>query len=257
MNYGLYIAASGMSAQMARQDVLSNNLANVSTTAFKPDTLAIRARDTARVEDRLATLPSNLLLERLGAGVMPFQTRVSLSAAPLERTGSPLDLGIDGEGYLLVRVGAGDAGVRLTRDGRLAVSAEGRLVTASDGSPVLDSSNQPITVRADRALIVHPNGVIEQDGSEVATLGFVGVDDSRVLAKDGSGLLRVAGGAGLPVRRATGRIMQEHLESSGTDAVKSMMAVTSASRAVDSNSTIIGYINEMMGRAIGTLGRVA
>ncbi|MDX2114940.1 MAG: flagellar hook-basal body protein [Planctomycetota bacterium] len=257
MNYGLYISASGMSAQMARQDVLSNNLANVSTTAFKPDTLAIRQREPARIEDGLTFLPSNKLLERLGAGVMPVATRVSTSQGALERTGNALDVGIEGDGFLLVRAAPGPEGLRVTRDGRLTVSSEGRLVTASDGFPVLDASDNPITINPTRPLKIRSDGAVVQDDSEIARLAFVAVPEPERLVKTGSGLMAAPEGQTLQRRPAAGRILQEHLEASATDAVKAMMSVTSASRAVESGATIIGYINEMMGRAINSLGRVS
>ena len=256
MNYGLYISASGMSAQMARQDVLSNNLANVNTTAFKPDLLAIRQRDMATREDATLPLDSNRLLERLGAGVMPTATRVNASPAPLESTGNPLDLGVEGEGYFLVRAGPGNEGVRLTRDGRFTLSPDGALVTAAEGRPVLDETGQRISIDPTRQVIISAAGDVQQDGQTVARLALANVPDPASLVKEGGGLFRTSGPA-LSLPRATGVVKQGMVESSGTNSINAMMAVTSASRAVESNATIIGYINDLMGRAINTLGRVA
>lgn len=256
MNYGMYIAASGMSAQMARQDVLSNNLANVGTTGFKPDILAIRGREPARIEDRLPTLPSNALLERLGGGVMPTPTRVNLSQAPLERTGRPLDLGIEGEGFLVVRAGPGAEGIRYTRDGRLALAPDGTLVTASEGNPVLGLNDETIQIDPRQPLRIDADGSVRQGDTEVGRLALVSPAEPDRLIKAGNGQLRPAPGSSAERSAATGRVLQEHLESSGTNSINAMIAVTSASRAVDSNATIIGYINEMMGRAINTLGKV-
>jgi flagellar basal-body rod protein FlgF len=257
MNYGLYIASSGMSAQMARQDVLSNNLANVSTVGFKPDVLALRQREAARAEDGLGSMPSNELLERLGGGVMPFRSRISTAQAPLERTGNPLDVGVEGEGFLLVRAGDGADGIRVTRDGRMAVNGAGELIAASSGMPILGTNDRPIRVDPTQEVTIDADGAVRQGGAAVGRLALVGVAGAERLVKAGDGLLRAP--AGEPLRRleSSGRIVQGFVESSGVNAVNAMMAVTSASRAVESNATIIGYINEMMGRAINTFARVA
>lgn len=257
MNYGMYISASGMSASMARQDVIANNLANVNTTAFKPDFLALRQRDPVRVEDHLPFMPSSRLLERLGAGVMPSATRIDASPAALEKTGGQLDLGIEGEGFLVVRAAPGPEGLRLTRDGRLALSPDGRLVTAGQGAAVLDTADQPIRLDHAKQVEIRAGGEVVQDGQSVAQLQLASVPDPSRLIKAGAGLLRAPdSGGGLDRRPAKGRFAQGSLESSGVDAVKAMMEVTGASRAVEANSQMIGYINETMGRAINSLGRV-
>lgn len=253
MNYGMYISASSMSAQMARQDVISNNLANVNTTAFKPDMLGIRQRDAATREDGLS-LPSNALLERLGAGVMPMATRVDIGSAPLERTEGPLDLGIEGEGFFVVRAGNE---LRLTRDGRMAVSTDGILVTAAEGRPVLGTNDEAISIDPGATITIDATGRILQNDAEVGRIALVTVSEPDRLVKQGNGLFGPGPGQSLDRRPANGRVSQGMLEMSGTDAISAMMAVTSASRAVDSASTIIGYFNEMMGRAINTLGRVS
>src|SRR5262249_40596405 len=77
LEYGYNLAASGMLTAMFRQDVASNNLANLETTAFKPDRAFTIPRAAARIEDKLFNLPSNKLLERLGAGVLLAPTRTT------------------------------------------------------------------------------------------------------------------------------------------------------------------------------------
>lgn len=253
MNYGLHISASGLSAQIARQNVLSNNLANVHTTAFKPDVFALRSRPAARHEDGLGLLPSNALLERLSAGVMPVPTRINLAQGPLERTGNPLDLGIEGPGFFVVRAGPGDDGLRLTRDGRFTLSPDGRLVRSADGLAVLDTSGQPIRVDPSRPVSIGEAGEIRQNGAIVARITLVSVNDPSRLSKAGGGLFRAPVNEALSP--AAGRIVPEFVEASATNAIDAMVAVTSASRAVAENASIITRINEMMGHAVNTLGR--
>ena len=117
MNYGLQIAASGVLVQMHRTDVLANNLANIDTVGFKPDWAGALARDPARREDGLLGLPSDALVERLGAGVLAAPTMTSFAQGPIRQTGRDLDAAIRGTGFFVVGGESGPASLRLTRDG--------------------------------------------------------------------------------------------------------------------------------------------
>lgn len=257
MNYGLYISASALSTTMAKQDVLANNLANVATAGFKPDQFAARQRDVVRVEDGLPFMDSNALLERLGAGVMPVPTSVDVTPAALESTNRPLDVAIEGEGFFVVRAGPGTDGLRLTRDGRFAIGPDGTLVTANEGRPVLDDRNFTITVRNDAPIRFDADGSIVQDGETVGRLNVVLPPDSRSLVKVGANLMRLPRGEANALRDAGGVVRQGMVESSGVDAIRAMLGVTNASRAAEGLTTMIGYYNELMGRAINSLARVA
>lgn len=256
MNYGLYTAASGALVNMARQDVYSNNLANVTTTGFKPDIFSIRARDTARAEDGLAHFNSNDMLERLGAGVMPMPTRIDLSPGPLEKTGNDLDLGIEGDGFFAVRTGDGSDSLRFSRDGRLSLSADGRLVRAADGAQVLDPSDSPIKLNPRLTVQIDTDGTIRQDGAAVARIALWGVNDPASLLREGNGLLRTEAPITETRREATGTMRQGYTESSGVNPISALMEVTNASRAVDANLRMASIFNTTMDRAINQLGRV-
>ncbi|MBL0928227.1 MAG: flagellar hook basal-body protein [Phycisphaerales bacterium] len=259
MIYGMYLSASAAQANMLRQDVLSNNLANVNTSGFKPDRVAFRARDVARVEDALP-LPGGALLERLGGGVMPVAVRPDLSPEPVETTGNPADLAIDGAGFFMVRdtrAGSGPDATRLTRDGRFLVGPDGRMVMATTGLPILDESGSPIRVERGLPIEVSDDGTVRQRGQRVATLAFVQPAEAERLIKAGDGLFRLPDGASPAGPAPAGRILQGHVEKSGTDAIRAMIDVTSASRAVESNLRMIGTFAEVAQRAIGALGRAS
>lgn len=257
MNYGLYVSASALSTTMAKQDVLANNLANVTTAGFKPDKFAIRQRDVARVEDGLPFLPSNALLERLGAGVMPMPTSVDVTPAALESTSRPLDLAIEGDGFFVVSAGPGSDGLRLTRDGRLAIGPGGTLVTANEGRPVLGDDGGPIAVRTDLPVRVDADGTVSQGNEAVGRLRVVVPPDPRTLVKVGANLLRLPRGEAGALRDAAGAVRQGMVESSGVDAIRAMIGVTNASRSANSLTNMIGYYNDLMGRAINSFARVA
>ena len=258
MNYGLYISASGALTAQGRLDVWSNNLANINTTAFKPDRAGVRQRDAARVEDRLPFLPSNRLLEKLGAGVLMTPTRTDFSPGGIETTRSPLDVAIDGRGFLVVDggQGRGDERLRLSRDGRLTLDQSGRLVRIADGKPVLDDRNQPITLDRSAPVNITGDGRIVQNEAVVATLGFVTPRDETTLVKSGGGLYAMsAGRAGLG--RGEGQIRQFALERSGVEAFSAIMGVTRAASAIEGNARMIQMHYDTIGRAVNTLGRIA
>lgn len=256
MNYGLHISASGMLTSLYRQDVASNNLANINTAGFKPDLAFAIQRDAARIEDGLASLPSNRLLERLGAGAMLAPNRVSLEQGPLQTTTNPLDLAIDGEGFFVVRdEGEGPGALRLTRDGRFTRDASGRLVMAASGLPVMDESGSPITIPEGAAVTVDADGSIRQGGETIARLRLVRVTDPAAIAKHGHSLMSAPAHALAP--GAPGMVRQHAVEGAAIDPIGAMMAVASASRDAEANAGMIRSHDHLMDRAINVLGRIS
>jgi len=255
----MYISASGALTSMHRQNVFANNLANVNSIGFKPDSPQITQRDAARIEDGLLSLPSNALLERLGAGVGMLADRTSFGQGPLRVTGEPLDVAVEGDGFLKVsHTGSdGQQSIRLTRDGRMTRDADGRLVLAATGSPVLDSGNREIVLPDRGGVSIDNAGLISVEGLPVAQLSLVEVPDRGVLRKVGHGMFSVPPGALQSARAGTGRLIQGHLEGAAINEIDAMMDVTSAAKAVSSNIGMIGYHDRLMDQAINRFGRVA
>ncbi len=258
MNYGTQISVSGILTALHRQDVATNNLANINTVGFKPQLAMTRQRDPVRIEDGASGIPSDAMIERLGAGVHLMPSLTTFGQGTLRTTGNDLDIAIEGDGFLLVRDasdGSSDR-VRLSRDGRLARNADGLLVQASSGLPVLDRSNREIEI-GQGPVEIDEDGVITQGGAKVAVLGLVDVENRRELKREGEGLY-AAGASDLNSRtQATGRIRQRALESSAVDEIDALMDVTSAARDVSANLGMVQYQDRLLDRAINTLGRVA
>ena len=168
MNYGLYVSASGVLTNLYRQDVFANNLANVETVGFKPTLASIRQRDPESVEDPGSLGVSQRLLDQLGGGVLAGPQRIGFAPGPLQRTGNPLDVALaDDRSFFVVDYtdpATGEAGFRLTRDGRLSLNGAGELVTQS-GFKVLDGEGEPIVVPAgSRARIDQAGRVVTEQG---------------------------------------------------------------------------------------------
>lgn len=258
MNYGFYMATSGLLSGSHAMDVASNNLANVETVGFKVDRAMIRQRQPARAEDGLFHLPSNVMLERLGGGVTPWPTRTDFGQGSLERTERPLDVAIRGDGFFTVRDGSDPNGqeTRLTRDGRFLTMPDGLLVT-QDGMPVLDDRGREIRLELTTPASVNGRGEIEQGGAAVARLGIVDVPDRRALVKTGDGLFTSSAEVMANLQRVESpAVVGGALERSGADPIKAMNAVRSASSMATRNARMIDIHNDAMQLAISRLGRV-
>lgn len=258
MNYGNQLSLSGVLTALHRQDVATNNLANLNTVGFKPEIALTRQRDPVRAEDNQWSLPSDQTIERLGAGVLLAPTFTSFKQGSVMPTGNDLDIAIEGDGFLVVRDasdGASDR-VRLSRDGRLARSASGTLVQVANGLPVLDPSNRTIQIGND-PIHIDEQGRVTQNDQEVGQIALVDVPDRRSLVKKGDGLF-VPDAASIAGRTtASGRIRQRAIEAAAIDEIDALTKVTSAARDVSANLGMVQYQDRFMDRAINVLGRVA
>ncbi len=258
MNYGLYLSASGVLTNSYRQDVYANNLANVNTVGFKPDLPTLSQRAPEAIEDLTPLGTAQELLDRLGGGVLAGPQRTSFAAGPIQQTGRDLDVALtDTTSFFAVEQTdphTGQTQVRLTRDGRLMVDGRGYLVTAA-GHRVLDPDDQPIRLAPDAKVTVTADGRIQQDGGDAARLQVATVADPQSLKKAGGNLFAFAGG---DPRTGTEQpsLRVGALESSGTDAIGTLMSIMAATKAATSNANLIKYHDGLMDQAINTLGRV-
>ncbi len=258
MSYGMEIAASGALTSLYRMDVLANNLANLSTVGFKADAPVLMQRDPVTVEDGVS-LPSDKLLERLGAGVLPAPNRTSFEQGTLTTTGNPLDLAIDGDGFFLLLDERGEDAdrLRLTRDGRFTRNGDGTLVTAAGGRSVLDVTNRQIVLEDPSPILIGPDGSIRQNGKEVARIQVCTVPDRSKLSKVGEGMFRAPSESMTSLLSAKGTVKQGMIEGSSVDPIRAMLGVTEAGRDVEANLGMIASHDRITERAINGLGRVA
>jgi flagellar basal-body rod protein FlgF len=234
MERGLYIAASGMLAELARQDQIASDLANVSTVAYKPERTSVASFGRMLLVER----PSGRAVGSLGLGVAALAGRPDLAQGPLRETGEPLDVAIEGEGFLAVRTAAG---TRYTRAGQLRLDGHGRLVTAA-GDPVLDERGQPVLLSSPRPRIA-ADGSVSVEGRVVARLGLVSLRDP---VKEGEGLYRGSPGPRPPETA----IRQGFLEGSSVDPARAMVDMVVSLRAFEAMQRVIRAIDDTLGRGI-------
>jgi flagellar basal-body rod protein FlgG len=238
MDRGLYIAASGMLAELTRQDQLAHDLANASTTGYKADRSAQRSFGELLLANRV----TGEVIGAGGLGAEIAEVRTDLSQSPLRETNEPLDVALAGSGFLAVQTANG---TRYTRAGQLALDAQGRLTTAN-GLPVLDERGQTITIRGGEPAIA-PDGTITVGGRQVARLAVV---DLRDPVKEGDTLF-----AGTPAGRPAGTVVRQgFLEGSGVEPAEAMVEMMTSMRAYESVQRVIRTIDETLQRGIMTGG---
>ena len=256
MDYGLYVSAAGMKAQLARQDVIANNLANAQTTGFKRDLVLMQSRANAVNEDPTMFQYREPVVQDMGGGMFGSGGGIDLTQAMMESTGNQTDLALDGKGFFTVQ---GDNGQKLlTRDGRFLVDNGGSLVTATGGRKVLDSNGQPITLNPDLPIVVGADGQVTQDGAGTSgvQLGLVDVNDSRSLVKLGGNVMAASNADELTDAPPGTKVRQGQLEASGTDPVVELVNMMEGQRAFDANAKMISYQDTELSQ-LNTVGRIA
>jgi len=262
MNYGLYLSAAGALTNLYRQDVFTNNLANVNTVGFKPDAAYQKQRLPERLESTgsLAAFDDpRELLEQLGGGQFLDPAMPQLEQGELSRTENPLDVALQGDGFLLVNDGVrqADGDLRLTRDGRLTLNEQGELVMSVNGLNVLNDENEPIRLDPSVPVQIETSGSIVQNGVEIARLQIVRGGDAAQLEKMGENLFRVREGHVLDRTRPSARVNQGFTESSAVDPIMALNDMMGAAKSAQANIKMMQFHDDLLGQMINTFARVA
>ncbi len=246
MIYGLYHSAAGMLASQYRQDVISNNLANVDTTAYKRDIASFSER-LIEAQRRMGATRHDVFDHQTG-GVWSAPTHTDWQAGPADVTGNPLDAAIAGPGFFAVQT---PDGVRYTRDGAFTIAPGGELVMATGGWPVLDEAGMPVRVGTDaRSVRLGADGRVVVDEQAVARLQVANVEKAR---KVGGNLVAADG----EVTRTEAHLRVGAIESSNVEAMAEMAAMIEAARAYQLNAQMVTLQDGTLGRLINEVGRPA
>jgi flagellar basal-body rod protein FlgG len=251
----LQIAATGMAAQQTRVDVISNNIANMSTTAYRPrvaqfsDLAYQQVLRPGTITSQTGTVvPAGI---QIGTGVRPSTVSVSLTQGSLRSTGAELDLAIDGVGYLEVSLPSGEPAY--TRDGKLNRSPEGELVTM-DGFPLADGIVIPddarsISISRDGEVVAYFDS--EAEGQPIGSISLVRFVNEKGLEAIGDNMYRETEASGtasrlVPGTEGVGDLRQGFIEDSGVDVVKEISDLIEAQRGYELNSKVITASDEML-----------
>lgn len=251
----LSIGASGMLAQQTNVEVISNNIANMSTTGFKrqraefQDLLYQNQRRVGSTSSDTGTIvPSGV---QLGLGVRTSAVYRITDQGNLQSTENRFDIAINGQGYFQVELPSGQ--IAYTRSGSFQLSPEGVIVT-QDGYTVLPGITIPadardVTINASGEVLVKLDGQVEE--VNVGQIELATFANEAGLEATGNNLLLetpASGGAipGIPATPGYGTIMQGFLESSNVNVVSEITNLITAQRAYEMNSKVIQTTDEMM-----------
>lgn len=269
---GFYTAASGMISQQRRQEMISNNVANVNTPGYKADQVSLRSFPELLIQQMNArNIPVQHSINRrtnypigfLNTGVYAQELTPNFGQGMLRETRLNTDLAIvDGDYpdelgsvFFTVQNEAGD--IRYTRNGNFTIDGEGYLTT-NEGYYVLDRvGNRIFTDGLDYNVTVEGNIEI---GNNLIPLGFIYVADTNELVKEGNDLFNPAPGNVQGVDPASVgavfSVQQGFLEGSNVDPAQSMVEMIQAYRSFEMNQRVLKEFDESMRRTVNDIARL-
>lgn len=252
----LYIARTGMDAHQTQLDVITNNLANVSTNGFKraravfEDLLYQTMRQPGAQSSQQTTIPSGL---QLGTGVRPVATERIHTQGNLTQTGNTLDIAVQGQGFFQIQMP--DGTLAYTRDGAFQKDAQGMMVTSSGYQlqpPVTIPSNAvSVTIGRDGAVsaLLAGQTAPTQIGSIMLSTfvnpgGLQSMGENLYVETASSG----TASSNTPGNNGTGLLNQGYVETSNVNVVEELVNMIQTQRAYEINSRAIQTSDQMLAK---------
>jgi flagellar basal-body rod protein FlgF len=267
---GLYTAASSMLAHMRRQEIISNDLANVNTVGFRGDEAEMKAFPLLflqRLFDTNREINGDVLPSRevggVNGGLMIDQVTTSFREGAIRETHNPLDMAIrdtaepnSPPAFFTVQT---PNGVEYTRDGAFSRNSNGELVT-NQGYRVLGVGGAPIVIpdAADGELRIDPDGTIFVNNQQVGQLQIVTFANPIALDKPGNTLFaqNQRSGPPTPANPADFQIQDRALELSNVDPVRSMSEMLDTMRAYEMNQKMVQTQDDILGKAVNDIAKL-
>ena len=250
----LWISKTGLDAQQTQMDVISNNLANVSTNGFKrsravfEDLLYQNLRQPGAQSSQQTQLPSGL---QLGTGVRPVATERIFTQGNLQQTGNDKDVAIQGQGFFQVLLP--DGTTAYTRDGSFQTDSQGQLVTSSgfavQPAITIPANAQSISIGRDGTVSVTQPG--SSAAVQVGTLQLSTFVNPAGLLSKGENLYTETPASGTastntPGSNGAGLLSQGYVETSNVNVVEELVNMIQTQRAYEINSKAISTSDEML-----------
>jgi flagellar basal-body rod protein FlgF len=252
MENALLIGLSRQTVLERQINVIANNIANVNTTGYKADqSLFEEYLNSGAHEDNFTSS------DRRVSYVQDRGTYRDLSQGSATQTGNPVDVAINGTGFLTVQTLAGE---RYTRDGNLQISSQGQLVTAA-GDAVLGTAGPIVFQPTDHDIAIAPDGTVTvQEGTNRTDsirgkLRLASFADAQKLLKEGVNLY-AEGEAGTAQTDTKSTIQQGFVEKSNVNSVSEMSHMVEVMRTYQSIATLLQQQSDLHKSAIEKLADV-
>lgn len=257
MMRSLWVAKTGLDAQQNHLDVISNNLANTSTNGFKrqravfEDLLYQNIRQPGAQSTQQTQIPSGL---SLGTGVRTSATQRIFAQGNIQQTENPLDIAIQGEGFLPIQMP--DGTTAYTRDGSLTKNAQGQIVTQSGNvlqPPItIPAAATSVTIGQDGTVSVVLNGntAAPQQLGNIQLVTFINSGGLQAL---GDNLFMETAASGnpntnTPGTNGAGTLRQGFVEVSNVNVAEELVSMIQTQRAYEMNSKAITTSDQMLQR---------
>jgi len=216
---GFYTASSGLISQQNYLNTIANNVANISTTAFKPQVTAFSSLLYENIDGGAGTNIST------GHGAKVEKNGIDFTESGQEKTDQPLDCAIEGDGFFAVQNKSANT-VTYTRDGAFSISVEGdqKYLVNTEGNYVLGTDKNPINIT---------------NGFEANSVGIFSFSNPYGLQLTGNNQYAATNVSGQATVNTENTIKTGYLETSGTDLTKEMTKMIEASKAFSFNSKIL------------------
>jgi flagellar basal-body rod protein FlgG len=250
----LYTAATGMNAQQANIDNIAHNLANVNTTGFKKSRLEFE--DLVYQQTQLPGTPTSTANEapvglEMGLGTRSVASARDFSAGNLTSTNNPLDVAIEGAGFLQVQMPDGTIGY--TRSGNLHLSGQGQIVT-TEGYQILPATSVPANATS---ISISKDGIVsvalpgQAAAQQIGTIELATFQNPAGLNAIGGNLYQATTASGDPTTgvpgvNGIGTLAQGFLEDSNVSVVEAMVNMIMGQRAYEANSRVVRAADEML-----------
>lgn len=234
----LNVAALSMQDDLVRLSVISQNLANVTTTGYKRAVPFSQHIENAASQS--AAVPAH-------TSVPLVQTVIDPGAGALRYTGNPLDVAIEGDAYFELLT---ESGTAYSRHGTLRIDSRGRLVNAN-GHPLAGLGGELFV--AGSSASIERNGEVRQGERIVGQLKLVRFDNPERMTALGDGMF-AQGGARIADPGSDSAVRAGYLESSNVNSPHEMIRLTETVRHFESMQKIFQGCDEMMDNAIRKLG---
>ena len=254
----LWIAKTGLDAQQTNLDVISNNLANVSTNGYKrsravfEDLLYQTLRQPGAASSQQTTIPSGLML---GTGVRPISTERIFTQGSLQKTENALDLAVNGQGFFQIQMP--DGTLAYTRDGAFQRDSTGQVVTSSGYplSPAITIPSNALSITVSRDGIVSITQTGTAAASQIGTIQLATFVNQGGLQSMGENLFVETGSSGTPTpntpgTNGSGLINQGYVETSNVNVAEELVTMIQTQRAYEMNSKAVTTSDQMLGRLV-------
>ncbi|AGB42325.1 flagellar basal-body rod protein FlgF [Halobacteroides halobius DSM 5150] len=243
---GLYTAASGMQASLQKNNIISNNLANINTTGYKKEMTVNKSFSeelVTRMDGEVTDIGQG------GSSVVVAGATTDQSTGSFKKTGNKLDWAIEGSGFFTIQT---PYGVRYTRNGDFTINKQNQVVTQNgylvrgeEGILKLPPQSEQVSLKNNKLVV---------NGEIINKVKLKDFPNKAGLEKAGGTLFRWTPQAGQAFA-AQGEIQQGFLEQSNVNVVEEMVKMIANSRKYEANQKMIKAHDNTLGKAVNQVGK--